>query len=78
MHLDRLLELSPDALSTNISFQEADFFTFSVQKDELFDLVYDYTSASGNIIILTVSTDTSYPGSLSPSHLPNVFIGDSK
>ncbi|KIM91039.1 hypothetical protein PILCRDRAFT_94640 [Piloderma croceum F 1598] len=40
---NRLLELSPDVLSAKISFQEADFFTFSVQKDELFDLVYDYT-----------------------------------
>jgi len=46
MRLDRLLELSPNMLSAKISFQEADFFTFSVQKDELFDLIDDYTSAS--------------------------------
>jgi hypothetical protein len=45
MRLDRLLELSPNVLSAKISFQEADFFTFSVPKDESFDLVYDYTSA---------------------------------
>jgi len=40
---NELLAMSPDVPSIKVSFQEGDFFTFSVPRDELFDLVYDYT-----------------------------------
>jgi hypothetical protein len=49
----RQLALSPDAPPAKVSFREADFFTFSVPKDELFDLVYDYTSAAPKVITLS-------------------------
>ena len=46
MCIFRLLAGSLNFLSAKVSFQEADFFAFSVPKEELFDLVYDYTSVS--------------------------------
>lgn len=77
IRLDRLLSLSPDVLSAKVAFREADFFTFSVPENDLFDLVYDYTSASIPEVMLTVPIDQMFmPGSLSPSRLLNVLIGD--
>lgn len=40
-----LLASSPAVPSGGaVTFREADFFTLSVPEDEMFDLVYDYTS----------------------------------